>query len=85
MLRLAILVIAFATLPALAQEKIGKPVRLVVGFAAGGSVGTPDLTERFVKLGLDPAPAGPKATSEQLAADYARWRPIVQQAGFKLD
>lgn len=20
-----------------------------------------------------------------LAADYARWRPIVQQAGFKLD
>ena len=67
MLRLAILVIAFATLPALAQEKIGKPVRLVV------------------KLGLDPAPAGPQATGEQLAADYARWRPIVQQAGFKLD
>ena len=85
MLRLAILVIAFATLPALAQEKIGKPVRLVVGFAAGGSVGTPELTERFVKLGLDPSPAGPQATGEQLAADYARWRPIVQQAGFKLD
>ena len=48
-------------------------------------VGTPDLTERFVNLGLDPASAGPKATAEQLAADYARWRPIVQQAGFKLD
>ena len=28
---------------------------------------------------------GPKATGEQLAADFARWRPIVQQAGFKLD
>jgi tripartite-type tricarboxylate transporter receptor subunit TctC len=48
-------------------------------------VAAPDMTERFVKLGLDPAPAGPQATSEQLAADYARWRPIVQQAGFKLD
>jgi tripartite-type tricarboxylate transporter receptor subunit TctC len=48
-------------------------------------VAAPDMTERFVKLGLDPAPAGPKATGEQLAADYARWRPIVQQAGFKLD
>ena len=44
-----------------------------------------ELTERFVSLGLDPAAAGPKATAETLAADYARWRPIVQQAGFKLD
>ena len=48
-------------------------------------VGAPDLTERFVNLGLDPAAAGPKVASETLAADYARWRPIVQQAGFKLD
>ncbi|HEV3008908.1 MAG TPA: tripartite tricarboxylate transporter substrate-binding protein, partial [Burkholderiales bacterium] len=48
-------------------------------------VAAPDMTERFVKLGLEPAPAGPRATSEHLAADYARWRPIVQQAGFKLD
>jgi len=48
-------------------------------------VNAPDLTERFVSLGLDPAAAGPKAASETLAADYARWRPIVQQAGFKLD
>lgn len=44
-----------------------------------------ELTERFVSLGLDPAAAGPRATAETLAADYARWRPIVQQAGFKLD
>ena len=32
------------------------------------------------------APAGTApAIVEQLAADYARWRPIVRQAGFKLD
>jgi tripartite-type tricarboxylate transporter receptor subunit TctC len=48
-------------------------------------VAAPDMTERFVKLGLDPAPAGPRATAEQLAADYESWRPIVQQADFKLD
>jgi tripartite-type tricarboxylate transporter receptor subunit TctC len=48
-------------------------------------VGAPDLTERFVTLGLDPAAAGPRVAAETLAADYARWRPIVQQAGFKLD
>ncbi|HVJ22759.1 MAG TPA: tripartite tricarboxylate transporter substrate-binding protein, partial [Burkholderiales bacterium] len=46
-------------------------------------VNLPEMTERFIKLGLDPAAAGPKATAETLAADYARWRPIVQQAGFK--
>ena len=48
-------------------------------------VNQPEMAERFVKLGLDPAPAGPKATAETLAGDFARWRPIVQQAGFKLD
>jgi tripartite-type tricarboxylate transporter receptor subunit TctC len=48
-------------------------------------VNLPEMTERFIKLGLDPAPAGPQATAEALAADFARWRPIVQQAGFKLD
>ena len=48
-------------------------------------VNLPEMTERFIKLGLDPAAAGPKATAETLAADFARWRPIVQQAGFKLD
>ena len=39
----------------------------------------------LIKLGPDPALSGPKATAETLAADFARWRPIVQQAGFKLD
>ena len=46
-----------------------------------------ELTERFVNLGLDPA-AGrdPKvAEAKPLPTDFARWRPIVQQAGFKLD
>ena len=48
-------------------------------------VGAPELTQRFVSLGLEPAPAGPRAAAAELAADFARWRPIVQQAGFKLD
>jgi len=51
MRQLAILVIAFATLPAVAQEKLGKPVRLVVGFAAGGSV---DLVARMMAERLSP-------------------------------
>jgi tripartite-type tricarboxylate transporter receptor subunit TctC len=62
------------TAPAIV-ERLGRELVAIVA----------ELTERFVSLGLDPAAAGPKATAEQLAADYTRWRPIVQQAGFKLD
>ncbi|HEV3009673.1 MAG TPA: tripartite tricarboxylate transporter substrate-binding protein, partial [Burkholderiales bacterium] len=51
MLRLAFLAVAMVTLPAVAQEKIGKPVRLVVGFAAGGSV---DLVARMMAERLSP-------------------------------
>jgi tripartite-type tricarboxylate transporter receptor subunit TctC len=65
-----------ATPPAIA-ELLGRELVAIVNL--------PEMTERFIKLGLDPAPAGPKATAETLAADFARWRPIVQQAGFKLD
>ena len=61
------------------------PIVELLGRELVAIVAMPDLTERFVNLGLDPAPAGPKAAAEMLAADYARWRPIVQQAGFKLD
>jgi tripartite-type tricarboxylate transporter receptor subunit TctC len=68
-------VFAPAGTPPAIVERLGRELVAIVG----------DLTERFVSLGLDPAAAGPKATAEQLAADYARWRPVVQQAGFKLD
>ena len=61
------------------------PIVELLGRELVAIVAAPDLAERFVSLGLDPAAAGPKATAETLAADYARWRPIVQQAGFKLD
>jgi len=70
-------VFAPAGTPSAIVELLGRELVAVVG--------APDLTERFVNLGLDPAAAGPKVAAETLAADYARWRPIVQQAGFKLD
>jgi len=70
-------VFAPAGTPSAIVELLGRELVAVVG--------APDLTERFINLGLDPAAAGPKAAAETLASDYARWRPIVQQAGFKLD
>jgi len=70
-------VFAPAGTPNAIVERLGRELAAIVG--------APDLTERFVNLGLDPAAAGPKVAAETLAADYARWRPIVQQAGFRLD
>ena len=52
MMRVALLaLILAAALPAAGQEKINKPVRLVVGFAAGGSV---DLVARMIGERLSP-------------------------------
>src|SRR5688572_15982471 len=55
MMRFVLLALVFAaglaSLPAAAQEKTGKPVRLVVGFAAGGSV---DLVARMMAERLSP-------------------------------
>jgi len=70
-------VFAPAGTPNAIVERLGRELAAIVG--------APDLTERFVNLGLDPAAAGAKVAAETLAADYARWRPIVQQAGFRLD
>jgi len=82
-------------------RELGVPMDLSLWYGVFAPAGTPpaiveqlgrelvgivaELTERFVSLGLDPAAAGPKVAAETLAADFARWRPIVQQAGFRLD
>ena len=62
-----------------------QPIVELLGRELVAIVGVPELAERFVSLGLEPAPAGPSAAAAELGADFARWRPIVQQAGFKLD
>jgi tripartite-type tricarboxylate transporter receptor subunit TctC len=76
-----ILAPALAALPAAAQEKINKPVRMVVGFAAGGSV---DRVARVIGERLSPR-LGQPVLIENKPGGFVRWRPIVQQAGFRLD
>jgi tripartite-type tricarboxylate transporter receptor subunit TctC len=42
----------------------------------------PDVAERLTRLGLDPAPTTPEEFGRIVAADYAKWGPVVKASGF---
>jgi tripartite-type tricarboxylate transporter receptor subunit TctC len=44
---------------------------------------TPDVVERLSKLGLDPVSATPDTFARIVAADFAKWGPVVKASGFK--
>jgi len=43
---------------------------------------SPDVAERLTRLGMDPAPSTPEEFGRVLAADYAKWGPVVKATGF---
>ena len=43
---------------------------------------SPDVAERLTKLGMEPAPTSPEEFGRILAADYAKWEPVVKASGF---
>ena len=45
----------------------------------------PDVAERLVKIGMDPAPSTPEEFARIVADDYAKWGPIVKASGFTAD
>jgi tripartite-type tricarboxylate transporter receptor subunit TctC len=44
---------------------------------------SPDVVEKLTKLGLDPATGTPEEFHRIVAADHAKWAPIVKASGFK--
>jgi tripartite-type tricarboxylate transporter receptor subunit TctC len=42
----------------------------------------PEVRERFVSLGLEPTGTTPEALAAIMAADTARWRPVIKRSGF---
>ena len=49
------------------------------------ALATPELRERFMKLGLEPTGGTPADLSARMAQDTARWSPVVKASGFKAD
>lgn len=45
----------------------------------------PDVHERLLAQGADPAPGSPEAFAAFMQEEMAKWAPVVKQAGVKLD
>lgn len=46
---------------------------------------SPDVVDKLSRLGMDPATGTPDEFARILAADYAKWGPIVKRSGFTAD
>jgi tripartite-type tricarboxylate transporter receptor subunit TctC len=46
---------------------------------------SPELRERFTRLGLEPTGGTPAELAARMADDSARWAPIVKASGFRAD
>ena len=75
---------------ALAQGYPAKPIRMLIGFSAGSTndvlariLQLPDVKERLLALGAEPAPTTPAEFDAHVRAEVAKFRKIVQDAGIK--
>lgn len=48
-------------------------------------VALPDMRQRFLALGIEPAGSTPQQFTEHLKAEIARWTPVIRNAGIPLD
>ena len=46
---------------------------------------TPEITDRFMKAGVDPVASTPEAFSGYLKSEVGRWAKVIQDAGIKAD
>ena len=59
-----------------------KPVVDRLSAAIVETVRRPDIKERFLSLGVEPTGTTPEALAAIMAADTARWAPIIKASGF---
>ncbi len=56
-----------------------------VSTAIGAALKIPELRERFLNLGYEPTGTTPEQLAAIMAADTARWGPIIKASGFTAD
>jgi tripartite-type tricarboxylate transporter receptor subunit TctC len=62
----------------------GTPKRVIDHLSATivAALQTPELREKLAAIGLEPTGTTPEALAAIMAADTARWRPIIKASGF---
>ncbi len=70
-------VLAPAGTPRLVVEKLNREI--------AKALEAPDVRERLLGQGADPAPGTPEAFAAFMRDEMAKWAPVVKQAGVKLD
>ena len=53
--------------------------------AAIDAIKSPEITQRFASMGLEPTAYGPAETGRITRADYEKWGPVIRASGFKAD
>jgi len=66
-----------------APAKTPKPIVDALNRAINRSLQSPEVAEKLAKVGMDPATRTPEEFGQIVAADYAKWGPIVKASGFK--
>ncbi len=68
-----------------APAKTPEAVLAQVNSAANKALATPELRERFTKMGLEPAGGSAADLAATIKRDTERWAPVVKASGFRAD
>ena len=66
-----------------APAKTPKPIVDTLNRAINKALTSPDVVAKLSGIGMDPATGTPEDFAKVVAADYAKWGPIVTASGFK--
>jgi tripartite-type tricarboxylate transporter receptor subunit TctC len=62
-----------------------RPVVDRLSKAIAAAIKSPEVNERLLALGLEPAGSTPEELASRMAEDTARWAPVVKASGFRAD
>jgi tripartite-type tricarboxylate transporter receptor subunit TctC len=68
-----------------APAGVPRPIVERLNAALRGALGEPDVVQRFAALGAEVFSSAPDAYAADIAAEEAKWSPIVRRAGVKAD
>lgn len=68
-----------------APAKTPKAIVDLLNRSLNQALRSPDVADRLTNLGMDPAPTTAEEFGRIVAADYAKWGPVVKASGFTAD